>query len=417
MTDSWSSLEGVTLWDQFQLQTLLSETGDSACFLARFADRSQSWGWLRLALIEDIANDRQLPLWRIAAGLSHPNLVQVWETGHGERGVTSMAYLLVEPADEDLASVVQQRPLNQVEARETLLSVAQALSYLHSRSLVHGRLELSSILAVGDHIKLSSHAIEPSAEAGDGVLSAAADLRALGDCVHAMFTQSSATDLEHLSAIPQPFRDIIRGCYRVDPKDKWTAQRVVTALDWPPVTETPAVQPVPQMAAPPPPAPRHRKRISRWVFAPVWVAVALLIMLLARKPQPVSSRPALPPARSRVVSAPNPTPPPVAAAVPAVVPAVPPPAPPPIPPQTAPSRIWRVISYTYTRAEDAAKRVGEINRRFPQLQAERFFPNDSAGPYFVALGGRMTRTEAVRLRERAISSGLPSDTFVRNFKK
>jgi hypothetical protein len=308
-----------------------------------------------------------------------------------------------------------------VEARETLLSVAQGLSYLHSRSLVHGRLELSSILAVGDHIKLSSHALEPSAEAGDGVLSVAADLRALGDCVHAMFTQSSDTDLEHLSAIPQPFRDIIRGCYGADPKDKWTAKRVVAALDWPPVTETPAAAaaPVRQIAPPPPPAPRKRKRMSRWVFAPVWVAVALLIMLLARKPQPVSSRPALPPARSRVVSVPinvpNPAPAPVAAVVPALVPAVPPPTPPP--PQTAPSRIWRVISYTYSRAEDAAKMVGEINRRFPQLQAERFFPNDKAGPYFVALGGRMTRTEAVRLRERAISSGLPPDTFVRNFKK
>jgi hypothetical protein len=33
----------------------------------------------------------------------------------------------------------------------------------------------------------------------------------------------------------------------------------------------------------------------------------------------------------------------------------------------------------------------------------------------VALGGRMTRPEAERLQKTARSSGLPGDTFVRNF--
>jgi len=61
--------------------------------------------------------------------------------------------------------------------------------------------------------------------------------------------------------------------------------------------------------------------------------------------------------------------------------------------------------------------VSEINRKWPQLKAEKFTPAGSGPPYYVALGGRMTRTEAVRLQQRAISSGLPSDTFVRNFKK
>jgi hypothetical protein len=61
--------------------------------------------------------------------------------------------------------------------------------------------------------------------------------------------------------------------------------------------------------------------------------------------------------------------------------------------------------------------VSEINRKWPQLKAEQFSPNGSGPPYFVALGGRMTRGEAVRLQQQAISSGLPPDTFVRNFRK
>ena len=64
----------------------------------------------------DPADARQLESWRIAAGLSHPNLLQVWESGRVDRGVTTMAYLLTEPADEDLAGVLKERALNQVEA-------------------------------------------------------------------------------------------------------------------------------------------------------------------------------------------------------------------------------------------------------------------------------------------------------------
>ena len=75
------------------------------------------------------------------------------------------------------------------------------------------------------------------------------------------------------------------------------------------------------------------------------------------------------------------------------------------------------MSYTYSKAEDAARMVANINRKWPNLRAEEFSPNGSGPPYYVALGGRMTRSEAQRLQQRAISSGLPPDTFVRNFKK
>src|SRR5437868_6871688 len=185
MTDSWKDLEGVTLAEKFQLQTLLFENGASACFLARIVDGSRPLGWLWLVLADGNTDARQLQIWQIAAGLRHPNLLEVWETGRGDRGVTSMVYLLTEPADDDLAAVLRDRPLNQVEAREALLSAANALTYLHSRALVHGKVEPAAILAVGEQIKLSSDMIAPSAESGDGTLSAADDLRALADCVHA----------------------------------------------------------------------------------------------------------------------------------------------------------------------------------------------------------------------------------------
>jgi len=443
MTHSWSSLEGVTFADKFQLQKLVSENGNIACFLARVAGGPQPLGWLWLSIETGGADHPQLDRWQ-TAGLSHPNLLQNWETGRGDRGDTSMSYLLTEPADETLASVLQERPLNQVEALEAVLAVAKVLSYLHARMLAHGSVEPASIFAVGDTIKLSSATIAPAAEP------ATADLRALATCIHEMFTQTREIDVDHLSSIPQPFRDIIRGCCAVNPMERWTAQRIVTLLEGRPETAQPvSVPPAPATPEPLPPARHNQKRISNRLFALGSVATVLLVVvvvLIGRKHEPATPPAPAPvgvPARTAVpapTAVPSPTavpartaapaqtavPAPAAVPAPTVIPkpsAMPPPAPTtaPVvhqsPKELAQARIWRVVSYTYSRAEDAARMVAEINQRFPHLRAERFFPNDSAPPYYVAIGGRMTRSEAVRLRERAISSGLPPDTFVRNFKQ
>ena len=297
-----------------------------------------------------------------------------------------------------------------------MLGAAKALSYLHSRALVHGGVEPAAILAVGDQIKLSTAGIAPSVDSGDGVMSAADDLRGLGESIHAMFTRNTEIDLEHLSAIPQPFRDIVRGCYRTNLRDPWTAQRVVAALDLPAV---PAPLPAPARPTlewvPVPQLPEQRKQFPVWVVAPAIVAVIFLVFILTRKPQPAAPPPAPIPARAVIpapVKPPQPLPSPLGPAIPEPVRE-----PKAKPTDVASSRIWRVVSYTYSKAEDAARMVHEINRKWPHLQAEEFSPAGSGPPYYVAIGGRMTRSEAVRVQQRAISTGLPPDTFVRNFRR
>jgi hypothetical protein len=413
MKASWKDLEGITLAEKFQLQHLLFERGAGACFATRVAGEPCRAGWLWVRLADSSADAGESQPWQIAAGLSHPNLVTVWETGRTERGVTAMEYLLTEPADEDLEAVLRQRPLNQVEAREAVLSAAAALSYLHERALVHGRVEPAAILAVGDRIKLSSDAIVPSGEGGGG-LPAAGDLRGLGDCIHTMFTQKPDTDVEHLRAIPQPFRDIIRGCHGVNPNDPWTADRIVSTLDLPRVPATPApARPVPQPVSPPAPA-AGRKRIPAWALAGLGVGAAFLLLMLTMKPRPASPPVPAPAEHATADRMSEPAPAPALSRAPDP-PAKPTPLQAPVP---TPSRsIWRVISYTYSKADDTARMVSEINRKWPHLKAEQFTPNGSGPPFCVALGGRMTRSEALRLQQEAISAGLPPDTFARNFSK
>jgi hypothetical protein len=75
------------------------------------------------------------------------------------------------------------------------------------------------------------------------------------------------------------------------------------------------------------------------------------------------------------------------------------------------------VIYTYDAAADAQMRAQAINGKHPDLKAEVFSPNGNAGPYLVAIGGQMSRNDAVTLRQRALRLGLPRDTYVQNYKQ
>jgi hypothetical protein len=87
-------------------------------------------------------------------------------------------------------------------------------------------------------------------------------------------------------------------------------------------------------------------------------------------------------------------------------------------PVTAPGRaMWRVIAFTYTSHDAAAKKAKRVNEKWPDLRASVFIPKERRGYYLVALGGRMTREDAVRLQRKARGSGLPRDTYVQNYSE
>lgn len=79
--------------------------------------------------------------------------------------------------------------------------------------------------------------------------------------------------------------------------------------------------------------------------------------------------------------------------------------------------IWRVVIYTYDNAADAQTRAQAINGKHPDLKAEVFSPNGNEGPYLVAIGGQMSRNDAVTLRQKALRLGLPRDTYIQNYKQ
>jgi hypothetical protein len=72
--------------------------------------------------------------------------------------------------------------------------------------------------------------------------------------------------------------------------------------------------------------------------------------------------------------------------------------------------------YTYNRREDAEGMAQEINRRHPQLKAAAYTPSGNA-PFLVVLGGATDRDSANRMRQLAVRSGMPKDTYTQNFSK
>jgi eukaryotic-like serine/threonine-protein kinase len=79
--------------------------------------------------------------------------------------------------------------------------------------------------------------------------------------------------------------------------------------------------------------------------------------------------------------------------------------------------VWRVVLYTYNRQEDAERRVQDLSKKRPDLQVQMFSAKGNSGPYLVVAGGRMSRGEAVSLRERALREGMPRDSYIQNYDR
>lgn len=75
---------------------------------------------------------------------------------------------------------------------------------------------------------------------------------------------------------------------------------------------------------------------------------------------------------------------------------------------------WRVIAYTYNHEQQAQAKAVQLQQKYMNLQPQVFSPTGHA-PYFVALGGPLDSSSAFALRNRARQSGLPRDTYARNF--
>jgi eukaryotic-like serine/threonine-protein kinase len=448
MTRTWQELAGVYLAGDYELQQFLGSEPEGAYFETAFGPERRR-AVLKLVPDESPAGEEQLARWRKLFELSHPHLMPLLDCGSADASGESFVYAVFEAPDDSLASAVANGPLSEQETRDVLEAALDALRYLHEQQMAHGALDADHVVAVGDSIKLASDTVRP---AGEGGATMAADLQDLGALVYQLRTGRTAERgvQPELNGMADPLRSIIVGLLEPDELRRWKISDIDAALHPAPAPEPPPkpviVPSLPERKAPALELPA-RDPERRTPATPLLVAAAGAVVVAVVLAATHRSTPEAPPkSAAPAVSQPAPAKAALAKGEPAK-PETPKAAPPrPVEPKPSPfnarvpanaaearqakppaartrggsasrsNDVWRVVVYTYNQRSAAEHKAQTINQKMPGLNATVFTPRGAdKAPFYVALGGRMDRDEAIAVRRKARARGLPRDTFVRNF--
>lgn len=243
------------------------ETGD--VFRTELPGSKVQRAAIRLLSVDAEDGQAQFDGWAQSEGISHPNLIRVFESGRGRIDEEEFFYVVMEFPEESLVQILPERALTPEETRDMLIPVLDALAYVHGRGLVHGNVEPRNILVVGDRLKLSSDNLHhegqlqrrrnirasDAPELAEGKLSPAADIWSVGVTIIEALTQfppiwNRALGSEPVvpNTIPDPFRTIAMKCLWTDPAKRCALDEVRKLL------ATIPIQPAPQTVETPAPA-------------------------------------------------------------------------------------------------------------------------------------------------------------------
>ena len=277
-TDAWKQWEGQTVNGQFPLHRYLGGSGHSAVFLTTCGEgTAQTVQTAAIKLIPDdsaaseqhaAAADQRVISWKFAAGISHPNLIRIFQGGRCTIDGVPLLYVVMECAEEDLSQIIPQRALTPSEAREMLRPALGALAYLHGMGFAHGHLKPSNVMAREDQLKLSADTLfqigEPVPSASNPDIycpperkhSAASDSWALGMTLVEVLTQrlplwDRADEAEPVvpDSLAEPFLQIARRCLRRNPSLRLRTPDIAERLEPLPVQQPPSSPTANQFAA------------------------------------------------------------------------------------------------------------------------------------------------------------------------
>jgi TonB family protein len=252
MSETWKRWEGQVVNGALPLLRYLGGSDHSAVFLTERVGGAPQKAVIKIILANADRAEDQLLRWKQGAKMAHPGLLRLFESGRCELEGTSLLYVVMEYAEENLSQIVPERTLTPAEAHQMLPPVLKALAYLHGSGLVHGNVKPSNIMAAGDQVKVSSDTLRTAGEmvgrqgdlgvydppeAAKGKLSSMTDVWALGITLVEVLTQrppvwnraQAAPPALH-EGIPEPFREIVRRCLQVDPQQRWKVAEIAARL-------------------------------------------------------------------------------------------------------------------------------------------------------------------------------------------
>jgi TonB family protein len=298
LRDVSKTWEGQIVDGKFLLRRWLGGSDHSAVFLTERAGPESEKAAIKFIPADGQNAEAQLSRWALAAGLSHPHLIRVFQSARCRLGNTELLYVLMEYAEEDLSQILPQRPLTPEEILDMLPPVLEALSYIHGKGLLHGHIKPPNIMAIDNQVKVSSDGLyragEPNGirtnlsvydapEITAGNRSQEADIWSVGMTLVAALTQHPLIweGTENGSPIlpetmPEPFRDIAIRCLRLAPERRCTLADIKARLQpaWP-VAEQPVTA-------------KPQKVSANWrLIVPIMAGLLLLAVLAGQR---ISSR-------------------------------------------------------------------------------------------------------------------------------
>jgi hypothetical protein len=343
---NWSGWLNAVINGVYPLRCLLSGSEHGAVFLTECKGRAEPNAAVKIIPIERVTL-AQLSHWKSATGLSHPHLIQLFDAGLCQLGGHQFLFVVMEYAEQTLSQVLRQRALTPDEVCELLPPTLNALTFLHSKGLVHGHLNPANVLVVNDQLKLSSDGIRPAGAARIGIaepslydppeadhasFASAGDIWGLGmTLVEALTQHLPRFDEQSVAAclptaVPPALADTVQRCLSSDPATRPSASDLEAQFGGAPQAPIapvpePALREAPQSVTPTLESPRRRgltPRIAAIVSVILLAAVWAAWQLSRTHPGSIASqRPAVVPAiASQKPAAPLPGP---ATAVPTVI--------------------------------------------------------------------------------------------------
>jgi tetratricopeptide (TPR) repeat protein len=141
------------LKDRYRLERELGRGGMATVYLARDLrhDRLVALKVLHPELAATLGPERFLHEIRLAAGLQHPHILPVFDSGSGDRDTTQLWYSMPYVEGETLRQrIVRERQLPIDDALRFAAQVLSALQYAHTHGVVHRDIKPENILLQGD---------------------------------------------------------------------------------------------------------------------------------------------------------------------------------------------------------------------------------------------------------------------------
>jgi periplasmic protein TonB len=249
MTRDWKQWEGQMVNGTFPLRQYLGGSDHSAVFLTERRGREPQRAVIKLVPADPATAGVQLSRWEATAKLTHPHLLRLFETGSFQLDKMVLLYVVMEYAEDSLAQILPHRALAPEEVRDLLEPALDALTFIHGKSLVHGRLKPSNVMAAQDQLKLSSDSLFRSGDPAGSLSTSskydAPEVAAVGILPASDTWSLGMTLMEALTlrlpavegmteplpeTVPAPFMGIAHCCLRRDPQRRCTVADIAARL-------------------------------------------------------------------------------------------------------------------------------------------------------------------------------------------